>query len=116
MKKITFAIALFLTLGLVLTSCNEAKKDEVKQGQEEVQEVEKEAGKIKEVAESEAHDHSEDMAMAMYQCPMKCEADKTYDKEGKCPKCNMDLKKVEKEESNDAEEAVETKEEKQEDQ
>lgn len=27
-----------------------------------------------------------------YQCPMKCEGDKTYAKEGKCPECNMKLK------------------------
>ena len=27
-----------------------------------------------------------------YQCPMKCEGSKTYDKAGKCPKCGMDLK------------------------
>lgn len=33
--------------------------------------------------------------MAMYQCPMKCEGDKMYDKTGQCPVCNMDLKKVE---------------------
>ena len=33
----------------------------------------------------------------MYQCPMKCEGDKMYDKAGKCPKCNMDLKAVAKE-------------------
>ncbi|MBY0479559.1 MAG: hypothetical protein K2Q24_18060 [Chitinophagaceae bacterium] len=31
-----------------------------------------------------------------YQCPMKCEGDKTYDKAGKCPKCNMNLKAVPK--------------------
>ncbi|MDP2188885.1 MAG: heavy metal-binding domain-containing protein [Sphingobacteriaceae bacterium] len=30
-----------------------------------------------------------------YQCPMKCEGEKTYDKPGQCPKCNMDLQKVE---------------------
>jgi len=29
-----------------------------------------------------------------YACPMKCEGDKTYDEPGKCPKCGMDLKKV----------------------
>lgn len=29
---------------------------------------------------------------AVYQCPMKCEGEKTYDKPGKCPKCTMDLK------------------------
>ncbi len=26
-----------------------------------------------------------------YQCPMKCEGDKTYAQSGQCPKCNMDL-------------------------
>ena len=38
--------------------------------------------------------HEHDMA---YQCPMKCEGNKTYDKAGKCPKCNMNLKAVAKE-------------------
>ncbi len=31
---------------------------------------------------------------ATYQCPMKCEGDKTYAKAGKCPVCKMDLKKM----------------------
>jgi uncharacterized paraquat-inducible protein A len=31
-----------------------------------------------------------------YQCPMKCEGKKTYDKKGKCPACTMDLKLVKK--------------------
>lgn len=31
----------------------------------------------------------------VYQCPMKCEGDKTYDKAGKCPACGMDLEEVE---------------------
>ncbi len=30
-----------------------------------------------------------------YQCPMKCEGDKTYTQSGQCPKCNMDLEKME---------------------
>ena len=30
--------------------------------------------------------------MKTYSCPMKCEGDKTYDKEGKCPVCKMNLK------------------------
>lgn len=30
-----------------------------------------------------------------YQCPMKCEDNKTYDKPGQCPVCNMDLEKIE---------------------
>ena len=34
---------------------------------------------------------------AIYQCPMKCEGDKTYSEEGKCPECNMALKKVKSE-------------------
>ncbi len=29
----------------------------------------------------------------MYQCPMQCEGEKSYDKEGKCPVCQMDLEK-----------------------
>lgn len=29
-----------------------------------------------------------------YQCPMKCEGDKTYDAFGSCPVCNMDLKAI----------------------
>jgi protein SCO1/2 len=31
---------------------------------------------------------------ATYQCPMKCEAEKVYHKEGNCPVCKMDLKPV----------------------
>lgn len=31
-----------------------------------------------------------------YQCPMKCEGDKTYSQAGKCPKCGMNLKAVTK--------------------
>lgn len=29
-----------------------------------------------------------------YQCPMKCEGEKTYDAAGTCPMCQMDLKEV----------------------
>lgn len=38
---------------------------------------------------------TEQAANAKYQCPMKCEGDKVYDKPGSCPVCNMDLQKVE---------------------
>lgn len=31
----------------------------------------------------------------VYQCPMKCEGEKTYDKPGKCPVCGMDIQDVE---------------------
>jgi protein SCO1 len=36
------------------------------------------------------HDHT-----AEYQCPMKCEGEKTYDSNVTCPVCKMDLKEVE---------------------
>lgn len=29
-----------------------------------------------------------------YQCPMKCEGEKTYDTAGQCPLCKMDMKEV----------------------
>jgi protein SCO1 len=29
-----------------------------------------------------------------YQCPMKCEGDKTYAAAGECPLCKMELKEV----------------------
>lgn len=32
------------------------------------------------------------MSDTVYQCPMKCEGEKTYNKAGKCPVCNMNLK------------------------
>lgn len=32
----------------------------------------------------------------VYQCPMKCEGEKTYEKAGKCPKCNINLKAIAK--------------------
>lgn len=36
-----------------------------------------------------------EVAVAEYQCPMKCEEDKTYtDSHTKCPVCNMDLVEV----------------------
>jgi hypothetical protein len=38
---------------------------------------------------------TEQTANTMYQCTMKCEGEKMYDKPGQCPVCNMDLKEVE---------------------
>ncbi len=43
----------------------------------------------------EMNEHEEEGEQAMYQCPMKCEGDKTYKENVPCPKCGMDL--VEKE-------------------
>ena len=39
-------------------------------------------------------------AVAVYNCPMKCEGDKTYDKPGNCPKCGMALKEQKDDHSN----------------
>lgn len=38
---------------------------------------------------------TEQSDIATYQCSMKCEGDKTYDKPGQCPVCNMDLGRIE---------------------
>ena len=70
MKKVIFSMAVLALL--VVTSC----KTEVKKDNEPVKE---------EMAD-----------MAVYQCPMDCEKGKTYDKEGNCPVCKMEIKKVEK--------------------
>ncbi|WP_299273492.1 heavy metal-binding domain-containing protein [uncultured Psychroserpens sp.] len=35
----------------------------------------------------------EEVLAEVYQCPMKCEKDKTYHSKGNCPVCKMDLKK-----------------------
>lgn len=43
-------------------------------------------------SDGEEHSHEEH---ATYQCPMKCEGEKTYAEAGKCPVCKMDLKEVE---------------------
>ena len=43
------------------------------------------------------HVHSE----TMYQCPMKCEGEKTYNDSGNCPVCNMKLVPVSNSGSND---------------
>jgi len=43
------------------------------------------------------HQHHEDSSAHSgkgYQCPMKCEGDKTYEAPGTCPVCNMHLSPV----------------------
>lgn len=73
MKKVFLSIAVVVLF--VVTSCKtETKKD-------------------KDPVKTEA---KKEMAMEVYQCPMDCEKGKTYDKEGSCPVCKMDLKKVKK--------------------
>lgn len=38
---------------------------------------------------------SKDNTVEVYQCPMQCEGDKTYEERGSCPICKMDLALVE---------------------
>ena len=52
-----------------------------------------EAGHQHDMDDGHEHEHG-DMAEAGYQCPMKCEGDKTYAEAGNCPVCKMELKKV----------------------
>lgn len=36
-----------------------------------------------------------DKKYTKYQCPMKCEQEKTYNKPGECPVCGMEIKGIE---------------------
>ncbi len=86
MKKLALSITVVAFIVFSVASC----KNDVKKDTEEVKtEVKKE---VKEEVEETMRD--EDVAMATYQCPMKCEGDKTYGKPGQCPTCKMDLKEV----------------------
>lgn len=80
MKKTILVLAVIFSFTVLFTACKETKKEEVK---EEVK-----------VESHEGHDHdSGEMASKdAYQCPMDCEKGKTYEAEGTCPVCKMDLK------------------------
>ena len=90
MKKLIVAIAFVLMVGFTVTSCKSEKKEGNDPEKEVVKEAEEEV--IKDAVENE--DENKMMAVAIYQCPMKCEGDKTYDSPGQCPTCKMDLKEV----------------------
>ena len=80
MKKSILAAVLFGGLFLMNYACAEGKKESAEPAVQE--------------SETAVHDHSDDMASAVYQCPMKCEDEKTYPELGTCPTCEMDLKEV----------------------
>ena len=46
------------------------------------------------LASNSSFAHSNQNDTDRYQCPMKCEKEKTYDKPGKCPVCGMALRKI----------------------
>lgn len=86
MKKVSKWLFFLLTIGFVFSACNELKKDKEVQQEETTEE--------KHTHAPEKEDHGYEIAMSAYQCPMKCEGDKTYDEQGACPVCKMDLKKA----------------------
>ncbi len=102
MRRIAIASVLCLTMGLFITSCQGSKKE----GTEAQSESEMHEGHKGQEAEAATHDHSEDMATAVYQCPMKCEGEKTYSEAGTCPECKMKLAEVQPADS-DSEEGSE---------
>ena len=70
MKKIIVLSIMLFAVSAITLSCRDTKKKE----------------ESKEVTMNDK-----------YACPMDCESGKTYDKEGQCPVCEMDLTKVERE-------------------
>ena len=94
MKKIVLSVALIAAIGF--TSCTSEKKTDKEEVQkEEVQKSEMDQDK---------------MAVAEYQCPMKCEGEKTYaDKDHSCPVCKMDLKEVKQEDNKNHDKDAEKK-------
>lgn len=95
MKKSILLAALCLSLGIMATSCKGEKK---------------EATEDTEMHENHAADKADIAMVDAYKCPMDCEKGKTYDEEGKCPVCEMDLKKVEKKGEHEDHEADKEKE------
>lgn len=94
MKKLMYLSALLVCMSIIVVSCKEKK-----------QETEMET-----TTETSLGAEKADLAMnSVYKCPMDCEDGKTYDKEGSCPICKMDLKKVDKKEAENEKPAEEEK-------
>ncbi len=80
MRKSILLFTLLLSLSVIAVSCKDSKKEAET-----------------EVEQTELGVEKADLAMNdVYHCIMDCENGKTYDKEGACPVCKMNLKKVEK--------------------
>jgi len=99
MKKQFFMIGaavLFVTGSLIFSSCGNSGNKEKSETKDNTEMVKQEAVK----ADTAAVD-SDAVTETKYQCSMKCEGDKTYDKPGKCPKCGMNLVAVNGEEGHE---------------
>ncbi len=69
MKKLILGLAIITFMGVSFAACKNDTKEVTK---------------------------TQEIAKVEYQCPMKCEGEKTYtDKDVKCPVCGMGLKQVE---------------------
>jgi uncharacterized paraquat-inducible protein A len=76
-KKVILVLTISLGMSVFFTSCRDTKKENKT-----------------EMHKNHEHDTNETAMHDAYQCPMDCEDGKTYEKEGNCPVCKMDLKKV----------------------
>jgi hypothetical protein len=72
---------LLLAISIMIFACNNQETKEEEQQHEVVTDT---------TLKSSAQD-----TLVAYQCPMKCEGEKTYSEQGKCPLCEMELVKVE---------------------
>ena len=86
MKKSVMLLVLIFCISTIAVSCKDSKKETET-----------------EVEQTELGVEKADLALNdVYQCPMDCENGKTYDKEGSCPVCKMDLNKVKKKDGGDS--------------
>ena len=89
------AVAIAVSVLFITSCCDAPKEENANATQTEVTDDKvSDEPKVEDTESHEGHNHDA-MAEATYQCPMKCEGDKTYTEEGKCPKCGMALKEVE---------------------
>jgi len=77
MKKITAKVFIVLLAWFILNSCNNSQTNA--DNEQSKTELNSDTLKLKDQTKRE------------YQCPMKCEEDKTYAEAGICPECEMDL-------------------------
>ncbi len=82
MKKQIIALSVIFVITMLITSCGSKSSTQKAESPASEQTAVDTTSAPKPIA-------------AAYQCPMKCEGEKTYDQPGKCPKCGMDLKEKE---------------------
>jgi len=81
MRKILTGASFILVLSLTFNACAGSETNNEKAQTDQV------------TADTTAKNSKQ--LTATYQCPMKCEGEKTYAAAGACPECEMDLAKVE---------------------